>query len=136
MTESALVRTLLLASSKAGATLFRNARGVERIAQKDCPYCQRAGRVVSYGLANGAPDLVGWQTVTIGPKHLGARLAIFCGVEVKRPDGTLRPAQRAFLEALARAGAVAGVVRSVDDLEALLVARREDTTVSSGIRKP
>lgn len=118
--EAALVRRLLLASSKLGARLFRNQIGRYRLARPGCMECQRFGRVIASGLAVGSPDLVGWHSVTIGPEHLGKTLAVFVGVEAKREDGRLSEEQRAFLAALARAGAVAGVVRSVADLEGLV----------------
>jgi hypothetical protein len=48
--EKSIVNVILKCASEWGAILFRNPRGVERIAQKDCKSCQRFGRVVSYGL--------------------------------------------------------------------------------------
>lgn len=109
--ETQLVRSLLLAASAQGVTLFRNNVGVLQ---------DRAGHYVTYGLAVGSPDLIGWQPVTIGPEHLGRRLAQFVGIEAKTETGRLSEPQRAFLGALERAGAVSGVVRSVGDLDNLL----------------
>jgi hypothetical protein len=117
--EAALVRRLLLASSKLGARLFRNQVGRYRLARPGCMECQRFGRMLSSGLAVGSPDLVGWHSVTIGPEHLGKTLAVFVGVEAKSADGRLREEQRAFLAALARAGAMSGVVRSAEDLDTI-----------------
>lgn len=111
MTESALTRLLLLEASKLGVTLFRNNTG--RLPDA-------TGRWVQYGLAVGSPDLVGWQSVTIGPEHLGRTLAVFVGVEVKQPNGQPSPAQRAFLAALQRAGARCGIARSLDDLSTIV----------------
>lgn len=119
--EASILRVLLVAASDLGARLFRNSRGVERIAQKDCKSCQRFGRVVSYGLHNGAPDLVGWLPVTVTPEMVGTKLAVFVGIEAKRETGgTVSEAQARFLAALQDAGALAGVCRSVVDLEAVL----------------
>jgi VRR-NUC domain-containing protein len=118
--EASLVRRLLLASSKLGARLFRNQVGRYRLARPGCMECQRYGRMLSSGLAVGSPDLVGWHSVTIGHEHVGRTLAVFVGVEAKREDGKLSEEQRAFLAALARAGAIAGVARSVTDLEVLV----------------
>lgn len=120
ISESALVNLLLKCASEWGAILFRNPRGVERIAQKDCKTCQRFGRVVSYGLHNGAPDLVGWMAVTVTPDMVGQTVALFVGVEAKRADGRVSEDQRRFLNALEQAGAVQGVVRSIGELETLL----------------
>lgn len=120
MSERALLRTLLIYASELGARLFRNQVGSYVLAQPDCKSCQRFGRRLSSGMGVGSPDLIGWRTVTVTPEMVGTRLAVFCGVEVKREDGTPSDAQRAFLGALAQAGAVSGVVRSLGDLEALL----------------
>ena len=118
--ESTLLRRLLLASSKLGARLFRNQIGRYRLARPGCMECQRYGRLLSSGMAVGSPDLVGWVSVTITPAHVGQTLAVFVGVEAKTERGQASPQQIAFLAALERAGAVAGVVRSVEELEALL----------------
>lgn len=121
MTESALVRLLLLESSKLGVTLFRNQVGQYRLALPDCPRCQEQGRVLRSGLCVGSPDLVGWMPVTVTPEMAGQRLAVFAGIEAKRPvRGRTSAEQRAFLAALQRAGAVCGVVRSLDDLVTIL----------------
>jgi hypothetical protein len=45
----------------------------------------------------------------------------FLAIEVKRPSGTATAAQEAFIARVRNNGGVAGVVRSVDDLEALLL---------------
>lgn len=129
--EASLLRVFLIAASEFGAKLFRNQRGVYTIAQDDCKSCQRFGRKISTGMANGAPDLVGWLPVTITPAHVGRTLAVFVGLEAKRPDGgRISDDQRRFLDALARDGAVHGVVRSVAEVEAI-VGPWADTTTSS-----
>lgn len=130
--ESALLRRLLVAASALGARLFRNQIGRYRLARPGCMECQRYGRIISSGLAVGSPDLVGWQTITIGPEHLGQRLAVFVGVEAKTADGRLSEPQRAFQGALARAGARVGVARSVADLNVILVPPRVPATRFSG----
>ncbi len=118
--EAALLRSLLLVSSKLGATVFRNQVGQYRLAKPGCMECQRFGRIIRSGLAVGSSDLIGWLPVTITPAHVGKRLAVFVGVEAKAEDGRLRPEQKAFLAALQRAGAVCGVARSIDDLSLIL----------------
>jgi hypothetical protein len=124
--EASVLRSLLLVSSHLGARLFRNARGIERVALKSCASCNRYGRTVSYGLANGAPDLIGWMPIVIGPEHVGKTVALFVGIEAKRPEGgTLSEDQRRFLAALERAGAVCGVARSAGDLETMIAPWRK-----------
>lgn len=132
ISEGALLRTLLLCASELGARLFRNQRGVYTIAQDDCKSCQRFGRKISTGMANGAPDLVGWMPVVVTPDMVGRTVALFVGIEAKRPGtelsvhgyraepGRLSEDQRRFLTALETAGAVQGVVRSVAELETVL----------------
>ena len=112
LSESSILRVLLLAASDMGVRLFRN--NVGRLQD-------RYGTWVAYGLHPGSPDLIGWQTVTITPEMVGQRVALFVGVEVKREDGErVSEDQRRFLAALTQAGAVAGVARSVADLERIL----------------
>jgi hypothetical protein len=80
----------------------------------------RTGRLVTFGLAKGSADLIGWQTVTIGPEHVGLRLAVFTSIEIKTATGRLRPEQQAWLGVVQNAGGIAGVARSVTDAEDLL----------------
>ncbi len=80
----------------------------------------RTGRLVTFGLARGSADLIGWRTVTIGPEHVGMRLAVFTSIEVKTPTGRVRPEQQAWLGAVRGAGGIAGVARSVQDSEEIL----------------
>jgi len=80
----------------------------------------RTGRLVTFGLAKGSADLIGWRTVTITQSMVGTRLAIFTSIEVKTPTGRIRPEQQAWLEAVLHAGGLAGIARSVTDAQALL----------------
>lgn len=75
----------------------------------------RTGRLVTFGLARGSADLIGWRTVTITPDMVGHRLAVFTSIEVKTPTGRLGPAQDHWLGAVRSAGGIAGVARSVAD---------------------
>lgn len=119
--ERDVQRTILLYASEHGVVLFRNPRGVERIAAKDCDRCQRFGRVVSYGLCNGASDLIGWAPTIVTPEMVGHTVARFAAIEVKRErGGTVSEDQRAFLAALEKAGGIQGVARSVGDVDEIL----------------
>ena len=75
----------------------------------------KTGRPVQFGLARGSADLIGWRTITITPDMVGSQLAVFTSIEVKTPTGRLTPQQRSWLEAVHRAGGIAGVARSVAD---------------------
>lgn len=109
--ESDLLYRLLVRCSALGARVFRNNVGKLQ---------DRNGRVVTYGLCVGSSDLIGYLPVTIGPEHVGQTLAVFVAIEAKTETGRLRPEQRQFLDVVQGHGAIAGVVRSVEDAEALL----------------
>jgi hypothetical protein len=80
----------------------------------------RTGRLVTFGLARGSADLIGWRTITIGPEHIGQRLAVFTSIEVKTPTGRVRPEQQAWLSVVQGAGGFAGIARSVGDAITLI----------------
>ena len=75
----------------------------------------RTGRLVTFGLARGSADLIGWRTITIGPEHVGQRIAVFTSIEVKTPTGRVSSFQQSWLEAVLAAGGIAGIARSVPD---------------------
>jgi hypothetical protein len=75
----------------------------------------RTGRLVTFGLARGSADLIGWRTVIITQAMVGSRIAVFTSIEVKTPTGRIRPEQQAWFETVTQAGGLAGIARSVDD---------------------
>ena len=94
-----------------GIRTFRNNVG----AIKD-----RNNRLVRYGLATGSADLIGWQSVVITPAMVGQRFARFVSREVKTPSGRLSPEQETWQAAVQKAGGIAVVARSVDDISFLV----------------
>ena len=106
MSEQRIQQEIRLAISKGDTRVFRNNTGTLRDAN---------GRPVTFGLAVGSADLIGWRTVTITPDMVGQRVAVFTNIEVKSATGRLRPEQRQWLEAVQAAGGIAGVARSVED---------------------
>ena len=80
----------------------------------------RTGRLVTFGLARGSADLIGWRTITVTQAMVGTRLAVFTSIEVKVPTGRVSPPQQAWLEAVQKAGGIAIVARSVPDAELAL----------------
>ena len=80
----------------------------------------RTGRLVTFGLARGSADLIGWRTVTITPEMVGTQLAVFTSIEVKTPTGRVRPEQQAWLGAVQSAGGIAGIARSVADASQII----------------
>lgn len=76
----------------------------------------RTGRYVQFGVASpGGADLIGWRTITVTPEHVGQQIAVFTAIEIKTPTGRITPAQQNFLEAVIKAGGIAGIARSVAD---------------------
>ena len=95
-----------------GVKMFRQNVG----AYKD----PHSGRVIRYGLATGSADLIGWQSVLITQDMVGQRFARFVSVEVKAPKGRLTPEQETWRAAVLKAGGIAVVARSVEDVQFLV----------------
>lgn len=106
--ETTLQQQIRLAvGTRLDARLFRN-----QVGSLPDP---RTGRLVTFGLARGSADLIGWRSVLITPEMVGRRLAVFTSIEVKTATGKLRPEQQAWLGVVRGAGGLAGVARSVED---------------------
>lgn len=106
---------LAISSECRDSVIFRNHCG----ALKDA----RTGRLITFGLSPGSPDLVGWKSVEITPDMVGQRIAVFCGIEIKTPTGQVRNDQLNWLDKLSTAGGLAGVARSITDALDILAAR-------------
>jgi len=91
--------------------MFRNQVGQYQLAD---------GRVIRSGLCVGSSDLVGWKPVVVTESMVGSTLAVFCAVEVKRQGGKVTESQQRFLDAVKRAGGMAGVARSPEEALELL----------------
>jgi hypothetical protein len=112
MSEAAIQQDIRLALGQTpGLRVFRNNVG----AIKD-----RNNRLVRYGLCTGSADLIGWQSVVITPAMVGQRFARFVSIEVKTPAGRLSPEQETWQAAVQKAGGIAVVARSVDDVSFLV----------------
>jgi hypothetical protein len=81
----------------------------------------RTKRPVQFGLCKGSADLIGWKQVTITPDMVGRKMAVFASIEVKTPTGRLTPEQSNWLSVVQAAGGVAGVARSVEDAQQILL---------------
>lgn len=95
MNETSLMHHIQLALSQDGHTVFRANVGT---------FFTRDGRAVATGLPKGFSDLFGF---TSGGKPFF--------LECKSVSGRLRPEQSSFIKAMTDRGAIACVVRSVDD---------------------
>jgi hypothetical protein len=80
----------------------------------------RTGRLVTFGLARGSADLIGWRSITITPDMVGTTVAIFASIEVKTPTGRVSPQQQTWMAVVQGAGGIAGVARSVCDANEIL----------------
>lgn len=108
--EAKVQNDIRLALGRGPVRLFRNNTG----ALKD-----QHGRMVTFGLCKGSSDLVGWRSTTITADMVGQQLAVFTAIEVK-DKGRPTPEQIAFVEAVRKAGGIAGVARSIEDAQAIL----------------
>jgi hypothetical protein len=104
--EQSIQQHIRLTCSTGATRLFRNNTGTLR---------DQHGRPVSFGLARGSADLIGWTIRTVTPEMVGTQVAVFTSIEVKTPTGRLRPEQQQWLDAVQAAGGIAGVARSVED---------------------
>jgi hypothetical protein len=111
MTESELVYEVRKELSRGDVRLFRNNVGV---------YEDAAGNWVSYGLAVGSSDLIGFKRHVIMPRDVGNEVAIFTALECKGPRGRVTAPQQAFIDMVLAAGGTAGVVKSVAEAHRLL----------------
>jgi hypothetical protein len=111
MTEQQIQQAIRLAISRGDTRLWRNNTGT---------LLDRQGRPVQFGLCKGSSDLIGLRSITIGPEHLGQRVAVFAAVEVKSSTGRPTVDQLAFVDTVQSMGGMAGIARSVDDARSIL----------------
>lgn len=131
--ENPLMKEIQIAASRLGARLFRQNTGMGWIGKATRFACAkkitvgpgdvliRAARPFHAGF-EGLADLGGWVPVTITTEHVGQTVAVYLQAEVK--DGAQpSPEQLKWIAAVNRAGGIAGIVRTDDDLRALLTAK-------------
>ena len=124
------MRRLQIFASSLGARLFRQNSGMAWVGNK----VERGPGTVRLGpgdvvIRNARPfhagfqgmaDLGGWRPVTITPEMVGSTIAQRLEAEVKTSTGRATKEQRAWIDAVNKAGGRAGVVRDEDDMRALL----------------
>ncbi len=131
--QTARIKHLLLALSKAGARVFRQNVGLgwvgrsyrhsgapKTVTINDGDVLIRQARPLHAGLCEGSSDIVGWRPLPITQDMVGGVVAQFIAVEDKSETDRATREQGAFLAAVKAAGGVAGVARSVDEALALL----------------
>jgi len=132
VSEQEIQQRILLACSKGPSRLWRNnvalawtgqAQQIKQRAQvvvSPGDVVIRNARPLHAGLCRGSADLIGLRSITIGPEHVGQRLAVFAAVEVKSATGRPTPEQLAFIDVVQQMGGLAGVARSVSEATAIL----------------
>jgi hypothetical protein len=120
-TESEIQARILRAhGARPDVRLFRNTVGEgwqgEVVQRQGSTVLLRNARYVTFGLAPGSSDLIGWRRLQVGP----GVVAQFLAIEVKAPGGRVADKQRHFSNVVRAAGGCAGIVRSPDEAAALL----------------
>jgi hypothetical protein len=86
------------------------------LAERRSAFAQR----MSFGLAEGSGDLIGYRQVTVTEEMVGMTIAVFVSCEVKTDTGRVRPEQANWLAHISGAGGLAFVARSVEDAKLVL----------------
>jgi hypothetical protein len=122
MNHSNLVNTVLIEANKInGVRLWSNPTGlgytgtiVSRKRDGGNTYITiKNPRIVKYGLCPGGCDTIGFCEVDGKP--------VFTGIEIKTGKDIVRPKQKKFIDMLKNNGAIAGIVKSIDDLYKLII---------------
>lgn len=109
MSESSLLRAILIRASALGMRLFRNQVGKYQLPD---------GRWITSGLCVGSSDLIGWTPVVITQAMVGRTIAVFTAIETKAAKKHPTKEQEQFLSVVASAGGLASVARTIEDVEA------------------
>lgn len=134
MTEADFMRRLQIRASQFGARLFRQQVGMGWVGKAERINMNRLVRVGPgdvvirnarpfHAGVEGMSDLGGWVPVEVTPEMVGSTIAVYAQAEVKE---NARPTkeQIAWVDAVNSAGGRAGIVRSEDDLIAVLRGER------------
>lgn len=125
--ETNIMRSIMMACSRGAVRLFRQNTGQawvgEVVSRTPETLTLRNYRPLHAGLCNGSSDLIGWHSVTITADMIGSQIAVFTALECKTAKGRASADQTNFIEAVNRAGGLAGVVRSEDEALRILNTR-------------
>ena len=133
MKESKIQNKVRVAASDLGTRLFRANVGrgwtgnkVRR--NKDGSITIFDPRPFHTGLPEGFSDTFGFTPVTITKEMVGKTVPVFTAAEVKTKTGRLRKKQKEFLEFCESMNCISGVVRSADDVIALISGAKKRLT--------
>lgn len=125
--ETKIQNSILLKLSQSGCTVWRvetSGAWLGKVIHRDGDTVTLSGaRMMQTGLCKGGSDIIGITPVTITPDMVGEKIGVFTAQEVKTKTGRATKEQLRFIEAVNKAGGIAGIARSVD--EALLLIRRD-----------
>lgn len=127
MSEAKLLNQILLSFTKKTnkfSRLFRNNTGTgwcgKLLSNKNGNVVLSNSRPVKFGLAIGSSDAIGWTSIEITPDMVGQKVAVFTAAETKTIRGKATKEQENFILTVKEAGGMAGVVKSLDDLDSLI----------------
>lgn len=111
--------------SRADVRIFRNNTGIAwagdvKLKFADGSIILANARPFHGGLFKGSADLIGWTSRVVTEADLGKPSGRFVSLEVKTETGRPTPEQHAWLDAVLRAGGIAGIVRSVQEAQELI----------------
>lgn len=125
------IKECMLLASKFGARLFRRNVGMgwigqavkfdreETVTVKPGDVLIRKARPFHNGIT-GQSDTYGWKTLVITQDMVGQKIAQHVEIEVKVGKDRISDEQTKWNDAVEGFGGIAGVARSVDDVERLL----------------
>lgn len=114
MSESRIMREIMLAVSAAGSRIFRNNVGL---------FFTKDGRPVRCGLTKGSSDLIGWTPVTVTPDMVGSKIAVFTAIETKSKSGRASKEQTQFLKVVQESGGIGVKASSIDQAMSAIKSR-------------
>jgi hypothetical protein len=128
MSETDLMRRLMVRASQLGARLFRQNVGlawVGKVTRGPGSYKLGPSDVLIRNARpfhaghEGMADLGGWVPVKITPEMVGTTIAVYTQVEVKENSRPTAP-QLAWIKAVNAAGGKAGIAHNDDELSKIL----------------
>ena len=133
--ETTIVNEIMKDTSKHGARLFKNVRGMfytiegvkaliaaamslnpARIKQA----VQQLRMTTAGLLAAGASDLIGFTPVVITQEMVGQTIAIVTCIEVKTADGRVSKEQQDFTNFVRQSGGFGGIARNAEDARKIM----------------
>jgi hypothetical protein len=79
----------------------------------------RNARPLEAGLCKGSSDAIGWKPITVTHAMVGRKIAVFVALEAKSANGKPSSEQINFLNRAREAGALAGIIHSPSEVDAL-----------------